>query len=495
LDLYNSTGTIYPSLSNSGLWSLNAKNVNLNLDSIFKDALEELPDEAKKQEMLNLRVTSYSSLYPFNLYSFYLEMQEKIATLSYAQIFDELWRSIELIRQGFMIKAQDIFYVRTGNYKHLYNEFGKRNVDYCYGELPFISYKREFNDFKRIFRAECKHDLKSWVVDKHIIYINIQAEQLKDFFNEEYDKVVEESKKNESYYKLFERCYLCSTSKDNFRTRIARLFYKRPNAEEYLKIIWKRILLHNWLELVDFSQQRKQTEVVISNTSDTFTKDKKESLETERIAFQNETIEDICEFAMMQQDIDHAQQLVLYLYNKASDFPKAKELADKIINHFNTKNDLAKGIRLDLTKQPFEFNRPYRLTISEYENNSSSGNDVYISEDIIAQAIYNINGKDKALKSYQGWLGVCHYLGWMHDFPRDLGMCCKRLSELSYPGALEFECKYENVRKLKSSKFMQETLISWPTFVPHPNEKNLFEECLFVAQALQKEIKKLADIK
>ena len=113
-----------------------------------------------------------------------------------------------------------------------------------------------------------------------------------------------------------------------------------------------------------------------------------------------------------------------------------------------------------------------------------------VTEEVVARAICHINGKGKALKSYQGWLGVCHYLGWMHSFPRDVDMCCKKLAGLPYPERLEYECKYENVRKKKDSKFMQEPLESWPRYEPRADEKNLFDECLYVAQALQEEIKK-----
>ena len=114
-----------------------------------------------------------------------------------------------------------------------------------------------------------------------------------------------------------------------------------------------------------------------------------------------------------------------------------------------------------------------------------------VTEEMIARAICHINGKGKALKSYQGWLGVCHYLGWMHSFPRDVETCCKKLAGLAYPERLEIECKYENVRKRKDSKFMQEPLRSWPTYEPRPEEKSLFDECLNVANELDREIQKM----
>lgn len=108
----------------------------------------------------------------------------------------------------------------------------------------------------------------------------------------------------------------------------------------------------------------------------------------------------------------------------------------------------------------------------------------------IANAIRAINGKGKPLNEYQLWLGACCLLSWKYDYPRNLNECCERINTLPLEG-VEYICKYENIRKLAATnRFVKEDARYWDTYKPKDDERNFFNGCLSVSQALDTEIQK-----
>lgn len=112
------------------------------------------------------------------------------------------------------------------------------------------------------------------------------------------------------------------------------------------------------------------------------------------------------------------------------------------------------------------------------------------TDEQVANALMAINGKGKPLSNYQTWLGACVLLWSKYDFPRNLNDCCQRINALPVQG-LEYECKYENVRKLVGvNRFAKEDIDGWDSYKPRDEERKLFNECLQVSKALDAEIKK-----
>ena len=108
----------------------------------------------------------------------------------------------------------------------------------------------------------------------------------------------------------------------------------------------------------------------------------------------------------------------------------------------------------------------------------------------IANAIRAINGKGKPLNGYQLWLGACCLLSWKYDYPRNLSECCERINALPLEG-VEYICKYDNIRKFPAiHAFAKEDARQWDSYKPKEDERNFFNGCLSVSQALDAEIQK-----
>ena len=107
----------------------------------------------------------------------------------------------------------------------------------------------------------------------------------------------------------------------------------------------------------------------------------------------------------------------------------------------------------------------------------------------IARALIALNGKNNVIDSQRAWLGACLLLGWKYGFPRNLYDCCKQIEQMPIDMAqLEFQCKYESIRMFGCWKFVKENYDNWATLVPRDEERQVFEKCLSVAQALDEEI-------
>ena len=165
------------------------------------------------------------------------------------------------------------------------------------------------------------------------------------------------------------------------------------------------------------------------------------------------------------------------------------------LNNTNTMEQNSEDLKLKVIQELTKGNVKIGQFIMEVK-----GNNIYneqtrteekkeVTDDQIARALMAINGKDKAVNSQAAWLGACCFLAWNHGYPRNLGDCCKKIAELPLvDGSLEYECKYESIRKFGSWKFVSMDAREWPQYMPKIEEKAMFERCLTVYQALEKEI-------
>lgn len=111
------------------------------------------------------------------------------------------------------------------------------------------------------------------------------------------------------------------------------------------------------------------------------------------------------------------------------------------------------------------------------------------TDEQIAQAITAINGNQKPLNSKQKWAAVHWCLRWYCNFPPNVKDFCERINELPL-GKLEYECDYNNIRRLSSMSFMNENARYIDKIKPSNSEKEFFMQCREVVLALVEELGK-----
>ena len=113
------------------------------------------------------------------------------------------------------------------------------------------------------------------------------------------------------------------------------------------------------------------------------------------------------------------------------------------------------------------------------------------SDEQIAQAIRAINGDKKPLNSKQKWAAVYWCLRWYCNFPKNTKEFCDRIDKLPL-GELEYECDYNNIRRICSLSFMNEDARHLDKISPSRSEADAYMQCREVVVALAAELGRAA---
>ncbi len=113
------------------------------------------------------------------------------------------------------------------------------------------------------------------------------------------------------------------------------------------------------------------------------------------------------------------------------------------------------------------------------------------TDEQLAKAIAAINGKDKVLKNYQDWLGVCCLLSSKYDFPMKLDDCVEQINSLPFKeGELSVECRFDNIRRFGNNRFVTLDVEKWKNYDPNPSEETIFRKSFTIVRALENSIEK-----
>ena len=113
------------------------------------------------------------------------------------------------------------------------------------------------------------------------------------------------------------------------------------------------------------------------------------------------------------------------------------------------------------------------------------------SDEQVAQAIRAINGDKKPLNSKQKWAAVYWCLRWYCNFPKNTKEFCDRIDKLPL-GELEYECDYNNIRRICSLSFMNEDARHLDKISPSRSETDAYMQCREVVVALAAELGRAA---
>lgn len=276
---------IAPFISDSCLWIAKNKEQGIyKYSSIFSRAKELLDDqgepeptnvshEAEKTERENLlgNHLAYSVIpdflihpegqteTPFNIYNFIVDVQEKSDKACFGDIFIEFRRALELLRNVFMADAEDIFYIRTGDFEKLSLVLPEDVITHLYTDLPFKEYKEARYNYAREFASEIENDKNEWRIKKGYYSRKLTDLENKEYYEEKKQSIINEMKSYEALWIL--RLHSGGLDNDVTPDNFARMFFRRENGSYFfIELQWQ-------LEIIESEIAKLEKESIVKDSS------------------------------------------------------------------------------------------------------------------------------------------------------------------------------------------------------------------------------------
>lgn len=189
----------------------------------------------------------------FDFLDFVLGTQYKANCATAKDLCHEFSKSLEMLRNAFMTEAEDIYYIRTGNFTKLKNVLSEKDINYFYTELPFSEYKEERYKFERFYIEEDLVEIQEeWRYKKGCFSRCMTEAENLEFLKEQQEIALEEMKQYEELWKL--RVHSGGLDTDVTPDNFARMFYRRQDANIFIMLQWKYEILSDLI-----AKQEKQT--------------------------------------------------------------------------------------------------------------------------------------------------------------------------------------------------------------------------------------------
>jgi hypothetical protein len=183
----------------------------------------------------------------FDFLQFIIEIQKKAEEAPSEVIINEFSKALEMLRNVFMTDAEDIFYIRTGDFSMLKGVYKNEVIEHFYTELPFRKYYDAKEAFIRQFSEDIDVALGEWRIGRGYIGRKLTQEEYNEFLQERKDSVVENMKRYDTLWKL----RMHSGGLDSIVTpeNFARMFYRRKGVDRYfIELQWELEELTNLME-------------------------------------------------------------------------------------------------------------------------------------------------------------------------------------------------------------------------------------------------------
>ena len=298
-----------PAISRSLLWAANTSNISkYQYGRVFSGAKEILDERGKKhfspdpedhpyniashQKELSHRIAYRADLSPFidnsikledivdssaskgmdissETYGFdflkYIYDIHRNADFATADIiFVEMNKALECLRNVFMAAAEDIYYIRTGNFTSLEELYDKSYIERLYTQLPLEKYYSAREDFLNSFKDQLKELLEEWRINKDYIERKLSINEYFEFLNELKNNVIDEMKAYPDLWNLRKHCGGLDSlvTPENF----ARMFYRRTGVDKYfIELQWELEVI---CSLIEETQTKLSDNIVTSELTD-----------------------------------------------------------------------------------------------------------------------------------------------------------------------------------------------------------------------------------
>lgn len=174
----------------------------------------------------------------FDFLGYIISIQRKAEEATADDIYFELKQALEYLRNVFMTDAEDIYYVRTGDFSKLEKVYSKDVITHFYTELPFKKYYEAKKEYVELLSDQMEVELGEWRISRGYIGRNLTPQEQIEFLQERKDGVIENMKSYEELWKL--RMHSGGLDADVTPENFARMFYRRKGVDRYfIELQWE----------------------------------------------------------------------------------------------------------------------------------------------------------------------------------------------------------------------------------------------------------------
>lgn len=258
-----------PTIARSLLWGANSNDeVRYKYGRLFSKAKETLDDGDNGSRSLDPEIRAYSKAMQqqelsrrvamkavpqkpteqkandFDFLQYIVDIHRRAEAAPAETICKELSDALEMLRNVFMTDAEDIYYIRTGDFSKLEGVYDKDLIEHFYNDVPFMKYYEARTIFVNGSQNalglidDLEVALDNWRYEKGLTGRKLTKEEYEVFLNERKNNVVKEMKRNDALWKLREHSGGLDTvvTPENF----ARMFYRRKGVDRYfIELQWE----------------------------------------------------------------------------------------------------------------------------------------------------------------------------------------------------------------------------------------------------------------
>ena len=174
----------------------------------------------------------------FDFLGYIISIQRKAEEATADDIYCELKQALEYLRNVFMTDAEDIYYVRTGDFSKLEKVYSKDVITHFYTELPFKKYYEAKKEYVELLSDQMEVELGEWRISRGYIGRKLTPQEQIEFLQERKDGVIENMKSYEELWKL--RMHSGGLDADVTPENFARMFYRRKGVDRYfIELQWE----------------------------------------------------------------------------------------------------------------------------------------------------------------------------------------------------------------------------------------------------------------
>lgn len=268
-----------PTAMDSSLWPAkkNGTDKKFQYATIFHNAHEELdeelvpieysqnPDDSVYNDEMKKKSIGNHMAYKvevgrkgtdgFDVLGYVLDSYHKADGITTDDICEELRMSMEMLRAAFMTDAEDIFYIRTGNFPKLKAKYDEKELCELYSVLPFTQYKKFRQQYiEDYIETGLRWKQENWRTERNYCEEKLSVQQRLDFMNDTKSEVVQQMKENSKLWTI----RMHSGGLDSVVTpeNFAMMFYRR-GEQDFVELQWQYEVLSEKIRLLEIELQNE----------------------------------------------------------------------------------------------------------------------------------------------------------------------------------------------------------------------------------------------